>query len=366
MLGVKFVTCITIVVCIVFGIIGKGFHSGWILAPFIVGLILYICCSWLDPPCQFLGCNRHDEISLQKYIDDCKRAPPTLKLNIACYHNVTTGSGRNRRTKRVYTHRASKVFGPVTSFTDVTPDFAPQFHTTRVSSHASFAFDTPARQQTYERMREDFYNANTQDTHQEKSEVFEIPGLESEGLFTTDYNYKPTPQHYNHGVVPMPATATSEPPPERHLPPIFNIVGYFVSLICLWNPIFDVLFYCFTGKLEVTFHKIIQQDPYHLAMGGGGGGAGVPNYPTPYNYGTHNSGYGPVQPQYQQQTAWAQSVPLVPYGPPQAPGSNNPAMTNPYGPAPPPSYAPPSIQTQHHNKNSNSKNSDADEEMYAV
>ncbi|CAD7952598.1 unnamed protein product, partial [Amoebophrya sp. A25] len=59
-------------------------------------------------------------------IEKCHQANPLYKWQIQCYHTVTTGSGKNKRTRRVNTHsaqRGGKLLGP-----DVSEKFAPEMH----------------------------------------------------------------------------------------------------------------------------------------------------------------------------------------------------------------------------------------------
>ena len=330
MLVFRTITCIVIVVMIVLVVTKVSAFAGAIAAVFSIAIVFYLLSSCCDPPCQYLASGRHDEQSLQQYVDTIKRASPTLTVKIACYHTVTTGSGKSRRTKRVYTHRASMELGNISSFTDITPDFTPKFHTTRVTCSKTFAFDTPARQQAYEKMRDDFYRTNTSDVSQDKTEEFNIPNYVDEGLFPTDYHYQAPPQHYT----PAPAPKT---PPRQHLPRIFNLAGYLVSLICLWNPLFAVLFYCFTGKMDITFHKIIQQDP-HTCRGSGGkhASSGAPTTAVvhPDSSAGQRVPYGPPTVDYSHQPAGTHSynpmyvVPISSAGPTPAPLGTSPAAAN--------------------------------------
>ena len=152
------------------------YYNHWYFwVPLVLVYIASLVQSGFSPTRQYLKNILNG--SIDEYVAGVRGNPPKPFFHIECYHNETSGSGKNRSTRRVTTHVAHGYFR-FNSWWDVSPivlgtGSAP---VSRVRCTKEYKFADPATEQAYKVQFEAFVEANRRDVHQDVTSGLEIDG----------------------------------------------------------------------------------------------------------------------------------------------------------------------------------------------
>ena len=137
----------------------------------------YLCCTPFACAHAGDGKHLHGLPAVVKYVTTCKEAPVVYTWTFQCYHykTVTTGAGKNKRTKRVRVNtRRGSTSGTLMS-TDQSPTFVPNMRRRNLAlaSELQTTF-TPSFRSVYDRQRDMYWSVNKTDKHQDTHETLEI------------------------------------------------------------------------------------------------------------------------------------------------------------------------------------------------
>eukprot|EP01060_Flectonema_neradi_P010806 TRINITY_DN1789_c0_g2_i1.p1 TRINITY_DN1789_c0_g2~~TRINITY_DN1789_c0_g2_i1.p1 ORF type:complete len:294 (+),score=23.39 TRINITY_DN1789_c0_g2_i1:66-947(+) len=157
-----------------------------VLALSYIGYLVLACCM---PARSYLS-NELD-VSADEYQKQLFNAPPTCWFHIECYHYTTSGTGKDRKRRKVVTKTKREVFqyASYSSYCAVGSEYSTAMRL-RLSKNLRFADEQTKA--TYDAQLKQFVATHTSDSYQSVTTGIDIPGYHKYVLAFSDPANKPS------------------------------------------------------------------------------------------------------------------------------------------------------------------------------